>query len=408
MSSAPRVGSSGPLRVRALVAVAALLAAGCGDDGSEAATTTTSSTTTSSTTTTSTPTTSADVEPPPAPVELGELETVVTGLEVPWSVAFVDSDTLLVTERDAGRVRVVEDGRLRPEPALTVDLGATREGGLLGVALHPDFPDERSAYLYYTTGGDNRVARYDVAEDLTLSGEQVVLTGIPAAPVHDGGRIAFGPDGMLYVSTGDARTPESAARLDSLAGKILRVAPDGSVPPDNPFEGSPVWSYGHRNPQGLAWDAEGRLFATEHGPSGEFGLCCNDEVNLVEPGRFYGWPYRMGLSEGAGGEPPAETVEPIATSGGGTWAPAGLTVLGEGSERTMLVATLEGSALLRFDLGDQIRAPVEPEVAADGLGRLRVAATGPDGCVWVATSNRDGRGDPAPQDDRLLRACSGA
>ena len=380
-----------------LLLAASLLATACGGDDDEPAASSSTSTTTAVTTTTAggstTETTAAALADPAA------LEDVVTGLEVPWAVAFVDADTFFVTERP-GRVRLVDGGELREEPVAEPDVDATGEGGLLGIALHPDFPEQRWAYLYATTDDGNEVTRWRVGEDLTFADPEVLIDRIPSARNHDGGRIAFGPDGMLHIGTGDAAEPELAADLDSLAGKILRIAPDGSVPADNPFDGSPVWSYGHRNVQGLAWDADGRLFATEHGPSGEFGLCCNDEVNLVEPGAFFGWPFVTAEGPTGAGDPPVDPVGPVATSGSDdTWAPSGLAVVGD----SLVVATLRGERLLRFPitadgLGDT-------DVVRDDLGRLRLAAAAPDGCLWVATSNRDGRGDPRDGDDRLLRAC---
>ena len=390
----------------AITAAIALVFIACGGSDEPSGTATTEASATSdSTSTTADETSTTATDAPSGPVEIGPLETVVTGLEVPWAIAFVDADTFLVTER-SGRVRVVEGGELRTEPVLAVDVFSEGEAGLLGIALHPEFPDERSAYLYMTRSSGNQVVRFDVGQDLTLSGGEVILEGIPFAPFHDGGRIAFGPDGMLYVTTGDAGQPELAADPGSLAGKILRIAPDGSVPSDNPFDGSPVWSYGHRNPQGLAWDDDGQLFASEHGPSGDFGLCCNDEVNSIEPGGFYGWPYLAATTEASAGEPPEDPIPPIATSGSDdTWAPAGTTVVGEGENRTLLLATLAGNSLLRFDLGAEVGAPVEAEVVTDDFGRLRVATTGPEGCLWVATSNRDGRGEPVAEDDRILQSC---
>ena len=380
------------------VLVACLFIAACGSDDDEVPPTTTSTPPSTTASSTTAPTTTSD-QPARVP-DPAALETVVEGLEVPWDLAFVDADTLLVTERP-GRVRVVDDGRLREEPVAQPAVDATGEGGLLGIALHPDFPEQRFAYLYATTDEGNRVTRHAVGDDLSFSAEEVLVEGIPAARNHDGGRLAFGPDGMLYVTTGDASDRSTAADVGSLAGKILRITPDGDVPTDNPFPGSPVWSYGHRNPQGLAWDADGALHASEHGPSGEFGLCCNDEVNRIEPGGFYGWPFETAAGPTGSGEPPAEPIPPVATSGSGdTWAPAGAAVVGD----SLLVATLRGERLLRFPIaGDGTLG--EPTSVRDDLGRLRIAAVGPDGCLWVGTSNLDGRGDPADGDDRLLRAC---
>lgn len=395
--------------MRLLVALltAALLVASCGDDdGADREVAETTSTAVSTTITTpddggdQTTTTTTEA---PALLPLGEPETVVGDLSVPWEIAFVDGSTLLVTERP-GVVRAVEDGQVRADPVLTVDAVDRGEGGALGLALHPDFPEVPSAYVYYTAAGGNRVSRFDVADDLTMSGEQVLLDGIPAAAIHDGGRIAFGPDGHLYATTGDASRPELAPDLGSLGGKILRIAADGSIPADNPFDGSPVWSYGHRNPQGLAWTADGTMYATEHGPSGEFGLGALDEINRIQPGGFYGWPFLASTTDtGYGGQPPAEPIAPVASSGDDTWAPSGLAVAAGDDGPVLLVAALAGEALLRFDVADD---GIEPRGAATGgVGRLRIAEVGPDGCLYVGTSNTDGRGNPAPEDDRILRSC---
>jgi aldose sugar dehydrogenase len=345
---------------------------------------------------------------PEGRLELGEVETVAGGLEVPWGLAFVDDDTILVTERP-GRVRVIEDGALRPEPIAEIDAVDEGEGGLLGIALRPDLAGERFVYLYYTAEEGNRVVRRPLGDDLTIGDEEVLLDGIPAGRFHSGGRIAFGPDEHLYITTGDATDPDLSADPDSLAGKILRLAPDGSVPDDNPREGSPVWSSGHRNPQGLAWDDDGNLYASEHGPTGEFGgLCCKDELNRIEPGGFYGWPYSSaGIATGQG-EPPTEVQEPVAASGADdTWAPAGTAVIADGEGTNVFVANLRAQNLLRFvvspDDPDDVRST---EVALDGLGRLRAAVVGPDDCLYLTTSNTDGRGQPVTdEDDRVLRAC---
>jgi aldose sugar dehydrogenase len=342
---------------------------------------------------------------------LGEVETVVDGLEVPWALAEIEGhDALFVTERP-GRVRVVERGELRPDPVLRLDVDDRGEAGLLGIALHPDFDQQRYAYVYYTADGENRISRFVVNDDLVFTDEHVVVEGIPGARIHDGGRLAFGPDGNLYATTGDAGDPESAGDLGSLGGKILRVAPDGGVPADNPFADNPlpdslVYSYGHRNPQGLDWDRHGNLYISDHGPSGEFGLCCHDELNLIEPGGYYGWPFFAGTVAAAPGEPPAERIEPVATSGEDTWAPAGIVVVDDDDGVAILVAGLAGRQLLRFDVSpDDPRAVTPAGVALDGFGRLRAAMVDSSGCLVVSTSNTDGRGEPQPDDDRLLRAC---
>jgi glucose/arabinose dehydrogenase len=334
-------------------------------------------------------------------LSFAEAEEVALGLEAPWELDFAPGGVLLVTER-SGRVRVVEEGGLRERPAAGIDVVAEGEGGLLGLALHPDFARERFAYLYFTARDGNRVSRYPVADDWSLGDEEVLLRGIPSARLHNGGRIAFGPDGMLYAGTGDAGSPELAADPGSLAGKILRLSPDGSVPADNPVGGSPVYATGLRNVQGLAWDDEGRLLASSHGPSGEFGLCCLDELNLIEPGADYGWPALAGAVETGAGAPPPDAVAPLADSGAGdTWAPSGIAW----AEGSVLMANLRGEALLRFRLSGDGASVEEQDVAVDGLGRLRSVRVGPDGCAYVLTSNRDGRGTPRPGDDRILRLC---
>jgi aldose sugar dehydrogenase len=361
-----------------------------------------------------------DAPPPPPPEDTApddeevedtelelEREVVATGLEIPWGVAFRGDDEIFLGER-GGRIRVVRDGELVAEPVAEIQVVAEGEAGLLGLAMHPDEP---LLYAYYThPTGANRIVRFPVEEGgpagVTLGEEEVVLDGIPAARIHDGGRIAFGPDGMLYATTGDTGEPARSAELDSLAGKILRIDPEGSAPGDNPRD-SPVWSWGHRNPQGLDWDDEGRLYASEHGPTGEFGLCCLDEVNLIEPGEFYGWPVRSGGQQAAPGEVEvdAEPVDPVATSGpDDTWAPGGLAV--HSPSRSLLVPNLAGRQLLRLVVSADDPQEIErQETVIDDLGRLRTIVRGPDDCFYLTTSNRDGRGDPQDGDDRLVRLC---
>jgi glucose/arabinose dehydrogenase len=301
----------------------------------------------------------------------------------------------------------VVNGQLRTRPALTLPVAAVGEGGLLGLALHPDFSRTGWVYLYYTYQADqlwNRVVRYRLADDQLVE-PQVILDRIPGASIHDGGRIAFGPDGKLYVTTGDARDPEAAQDLASLAGKILRLEPDGSFPPDNPFPGSPVWTYGHRNPQGLAWTNDGRLYATEHGPTGDLGLAAHDEVNLIEPGKNYGWPF---VVADLVRRPLPDAVPPVAQSGQTTWAPSGATFVRVGSipqwQGNLLFAGLRSQALWRLVLAPDGRSAVQLEALYQGeFGRLRTVVEGPDGAIYLLTSNRDGRGNPRAGDDRLVR-----
>jgi aldose sugar dehydrogenase len=347
-----------------------------------------------------------DEEPQADELRLGEPEVLATGLEIPWGVAFLPDGRILVTERP-GRVRLVEDGELRAEPVAQIS-GVVHEGegGLLGIAVHPEFDENRFAYVYYTAADGNRISRYTVGEDGALADEQVILGRLPSAGIHNGGAIAFGPDGLLYATVGDAGEPALAADPNSPAGAILRITPDGGVPDDNPHGDSPVWSTGHRNSQGLAWDDEGRLYAAEHGPTGEFGLCCKDEVNLVEAGEFYGWPNRAGLEDtGQSADAPGPPVDPVAASGpDDTWAPGGIAL--HPASSTVLLTNLAGRQLLRIDLAaGEPREVASIETALEGFGRLREIVRGPDDCYYVTTSNRDGRGTPEDADDRLLRLC---
>lgn len=356
---------------------------------------------------------------PDAPLDL-QTETVASGLEVPWALAVGPDDTLFVTERP-GRVRVISGGELEPQPVGELDVAAVGEGGLLGLALHPRFPDTPFVYLYATRGSGGELRNVLTRHRLErggpagwrLEGETVLLDDIPAGTIHDGGRVAFGPDGRLYVTTGDTGRPELAADLGSLAGKVLRLDAAGRPAADNPVPGSPVFTYGHRNPQGLAWADDGTLYASEHGPSGEFGLCCRDEVNRLQPSGFFGWPLVAADDTAA----PAGTVEvtrdpfpPVANSGpDATWAPGGLAAIasgtGEDAVVNLLVPQLAGQQLLRLVLDASGGAVAREEVALDGLGRIRQAVAAPDGCLYLLTNNRDGRGDPAPEDDRVIRAC---
>jgi glucose/arabinose dehydrogenase len=321
------------------------------------------------------------------------LTVVAAGLEVPWALAFAPDGRLFVSERP-GRIRVVKNGRLESAPAATLPAAAQGEGGLMGLALDPAFAQTGRLYACYTTEKRGRLVNRVVTlipRDGATPDERVLVDDIPGAGIHDGCRVKFGPDGKLYVTTGDAGQSRLAQRRDSLAGKILRLNPDGSAPADNPFPGSPIYSLGHRNPQGLAWDRGGRLFAAEHGPSGvPWG---HDELNLIRPGRNYGWPEVYGR-----GDDP-RFVEPILESGSDTWAPSGIAILGD----HLYMTALRGRRLLRVRLtADGAVGGVE-NLLERAYGRLRDVVVGPDGALYVATSNRDGRGSPEPDDDRILK-----
>lgn len=332
------------------------------------------------------------------------VETVAAGLTVPWDLAFDPTGDLYFTERP-GRINVLESpGRVRTL-ATARDTNGGREGGLLGIALSPTFPKSPAIYVYqtYLSAGNeryNRILRYDrTATGLRRRG--VVLDGIPGDVRHNGGRIAFGPDGKLYATTGDTIQQRLAQDRSSLAGKVLRITPSGSIPRDNPFSGSPVWSYGHRNPQGLAWDPRtSRCYATEHGPTG------HDEINRIESGRNYGWPAVSGQSG-------SRFAAPVLESGGDSWAPCGAAIYTDEAfpawSGTFLFTTLgygtgDGRRSLHSVSLDDGRAGTDHRVLLAGqFGRLRAVEVAPDGSIYVTNSNRDGRGDPAPMDDRIFR-----
>jgi glucose/arabinose dehydrogenase len=314
------------------------------------------------------------------------VDTLVEGLEVPWGVDFLPDGDAVVTERISGRVdRVGADGEVTPVGTVA---GAAPQGeaGLLGVAVSPDFETDRTLFLYLTTDTDNRVVRAEL-DGSRLGRTTVVLDGIPAGFIHDGGRIAFGPDGQLYVTTGETGNPELAQDPQSLAGKILRITPDGDPAPGNPDPDSPVWSLGHRNVQGLAWDDEGRLWASE------FGDSTWDELNLVEKGGNYGWPE----VEGAGGDPSyidPQLVWPVDQA-----SPSGLAF----ADGHLWMAGLRGERLWRIAVSADGKASRPRAFFGEEYGRLRTVAVAPDGLLWLTTSNRDGRGEPTPDDDRIIR-----
>jgi glucose/arabinose dehydrogenase len=334
------------------------------------------------------------------------LEVIASGLEIPWSIAFSPDGTLYFTERP-GRVNVIRDGQAHTLLTLEVSARPGHEGGLLGIDLDPQHSENRHVYVYYTYRGAegqrwNRISRYTETGD-ALTDPTILLDRIPAGDFHNGGRIKFGPDGKLYATTGETFSGELAQDLDSLGGKILRMNPDGTVPQDNPFPGSLVYSYGNRNPQGLAWHPEtGALYSTEHGPSGENLRFAHDEINLIQPGDNYGWPHVVG------DDGDSRYVDPLYHTGTTTWAPSGAT-FHDGTRHPqwrnkLLIAALRGKHLRIVTLTPDHTAVQSTAPLYEGtLGRIRDVVQGPDGFIYLCTSNRDGRGDPGDEDDLIVR-----
>jgi glucose/arabinose dehydrogenase len=311
--------------------------------------------------------------------------TVATGLQVPWGIAFLPGGDALVSERTTGRIVRISRGGARKRTAMRVpgvdtDSG---EGGLLGLAVSPRYERDGLVYAYFTSATDNRIVRFRLGGRV-----RPIVTGIRRGFNHNGGRIAFGPDGKLYAGVGEAGDTELAQDRGSRNGKILRMNPDGSVPRDNPFRGSLVWTLGHRNVQGLAWDSSGRLWATEFGQN-EF-----DEVNLIRKGGNYGWPKVEGRGSTNGGR----FTNPVVTWPTSEASPSGAAI----RRGTLYIGALRGEAVLRVRLSGRRARKLSP-LLKGAYGRIRTVVRAPDGSLWVSTSNRDGRGSPEQADDRILR-----
>lgn len=316
-----------------------------------------------------------------------ESEVVTQNLEAPWSVAFYE-ETALVSERDSARILEIDSQRPADarEVASVAGVSASGEGGLLGLSVRGD-----SLYAYFTAESDNRIQRFPItrgSDGIELGSPETIVSGIAKAGFHNGGRLAFGPDGMLYATVGDAGDQNAAQDRESLSGSILRMKPDGSVPEDNPFDDSLVYSYGHRNPQGLAWDEDGTMYASE------FGQDTWDELNIIKAGGNYGWPEVEGISED--GADDDDFIDPVQQWSPDQASPSGIAI----SQDIILIANLRGQLLRTVPLADVAKA--ESSYAGE-FGRLRDVVTTPSGEVWILTNNTDGRGDPADGDDRILR-----
>jgi len=339
----------------------------------------------------------------PEPAEY-DVEVWIKNLQIPWSLVFISEDKALVTER-TGQIRLIKKGQLIEKPYKVIEeVTPIGEGGLMGLVKHPNFKEEKYLYVMYTYVDEgeifNRVTRYfDTGS--TLEFDRIIIDNIPGSNVHNGGRIAFGPDGMLYICTGDTWQSEIAQDKQNLGGKILRLSPEGNIPQDNPFPDSPVYSLGHRNPQGLAWHPETNdLFSSEHGPSGEFGLYGRDIINVIVKGGNYGWPLVLGY---ANIDP---YLDPIIMWLKAT-PPSGIAFW----DNRLFVASLRSKALVRIEIkqsGNTYEVIDIDRLFADDwysgiYGRLRDAVVGPDNALYILTSNYDGRGKPLEDDDKILR-----
>lgn len=348
---------------------------------------------------------SSSINPSTSSVSTGAVEYMVTevasGLTVPWSIAFTSASRMLVTERP-GQVRVIENGSLQPLPLHSfADVAARSESGLMGLTVDPNY--NRNHYIYvaysYMDGSTMRVKVVRLTDEGDqLVSPQVIIDKIPAASNHAGCRIKFGPDGKLYITTGDATERSLAQNLSSLGGKILRINADGTIPADNPFKDSPVWSYGHRNPQGLDW-LGAQLYASEHGPSGFDGPGGGDEINLITKGSNFGWPLVSHEKTQEGTVAPLRIYTPAE-------APSGLMVYSGKMfpqfKNNIFVGALKGTGILRLTVVDS-HITASDKMSEINFGRIREVVEGPDGAIYFSTSNRDGRGQARSGDDHIYK-----
>jgi glucose/arabinose dehydrogenase len=337
-----------------------------------------------------------------------KVETYAQGMEIPWAFAWLPNNDMLITER-RGRVRIIENGKLRAEPVYVVpDVEPSGESGLMDITLHPDFPKNGFIYLAYSYNSEGKrvkVVRYNYAAG-KFTEPKTIVDDVPGAPNHAGMRCRFGPDRKLYVSTGDSTDWDLAQKMDSLAGKILRVNDDGSVPADNPFVKTAgarpeIWTFGNRNPQGLAWQpGTNLLFETEHGPSifeGRGGG--GDEVNILEAGKNYGWPEIHHTETRPGMVSPLLEYSPACAPASAMFYTGNVMPAFNGN---FFFGCLAGRRIIRVVL-DGRKVVSQENLVANAYGRIREIEQGPDGYIYFSTSNRDGRGSPAADDDRILR-----
>ncbi|MFJ5732791.1 PQQ-dependent sugar dehydrogenase [Streptomyces paradoxus] len=377
--------------VPTVLAAALLLTAGCSSDAGGSSGKDESTSPGRTAPGPSAPPRQAAEETPPAQGSVEVVRTVAEGLESPWGLAPLPGGGLLVASRDEGTiVRVDEKTGKKTELGEVPGVSAAGEGGLLGLALSPDHASDRMVYAYFTSASDNRIVRM-IYDERKPSGEQLgapdtVFRGIPKGFIHNGGRIEFGPDKMLYVGTGESGNTGLSQDKDSVGGKILRLTPEGEPAPGNPFPDSPVYSYGHRNVQGLAWDGKQRLFASE------FGQDTWDELNAIKPGDNYGWPEAEGRSDDGEFHNPVDQWTTAEAS------PSGIAY----AEGSVWMAGLRGKRLWRIPLNGT-EASAEPQAFLEGeYGRLRTVVPAGGDRLWLVTSNTDGRGSPEDRDDRIL------
>lgn len=337
------------------------------------------------------------------------VEVWIENLDIPWSLLFLPDGRALVSERK-GRILLIKNGKVQSRPYAVLDVAHIGEGGLMGLAADPGFPSKPFIYAMHTYEENgklyNRVIRLkDKGENGEF--EKTIIDKLPGGTFHNGGRIAFGPDRLLYITAGETFKAELAQDLSSLGGKVLRVDRGGEIPSDNPFKGSPIYSYGQRNPQGISWQPEtGRLFESEHGPSGEYGHFANDEINIIVKGGNYGWPKVIG-APGL-----KQYIDPIIVWKH-TTPPSGITFYGgdllKNLRGDLFVATLKSQALLRIKLAKdsgkvtRIERWFTSDYSEGKYGRLRDVVQGPDGALYFLSNNRDGRGTPKPGDDKIYR-----